>query len=377
MALSLPRNVANDCANPALQALIYTNGFMLDPVSLEFQIFDISTSVDRVTPVQVFPVSGREVVDLTDCPTGGRLGLGRFVAVYTPDADEALGTHLVKWFVTKETGGAEETFEQEFEILEAGEPVTDSYVSICDMRKEGVALCIADDERVFLALRLARRFVERLTRRFFEPRYLELKVDGKGGDKILLDIPIIAIESIAIDEFPIEPTSTLLDEDTIKIYNRHIEQGLETPDDRNNPKIEALAFFHSNFRLNAELETFGGHSFRTAFRFPQGDQNITLKGVFGYTENDGSFAGSTPLEIRQVIKLLALRELPGMLDIEAREDFNKRFGIVTEKTKEQTIQYVDRPSGRGQSAFFGYFTGDPNIDNILASFVGPPALGAA
>ena len=376
MALALPRGIASDCVNAALVFYAYTSGFLKNPLSLEYQIFDIATPAKQTTPVQVFPGGGREAVDLTDCATGGdRLGTGRFVAQFTPSLTGTIGTHIIRWFITREAGGTEETFEQEFLVLSENEAVANAYATVADMRAEGVTDMLADDRRVLMALRQSKRFIERITRRFFEPRFLEIKVDGKAGAKIQIDMPIIALEQISIDDFPLDPVDSLLSEESIRVYNRHIEQGLEHPDDRNNPKIEALAYFHSG---SAHSDGFNGfsHASHRTFIFPRGQQNITLRGVFGYTEPDGSSAGSTPFEIKHVSKLLAIRELPAMLDFEQRAEFQDRFKVTKEKTKQQQIEYIDRPTGRGQSVFFGYFTGDPIIDNILSAYVSPPTLGA-
>jgi hypothetical protein len=370
MAIALPRDKASDCSNPTLVLYAYTDGLLLDPVSVEFQIFDISSAEKRAAPVQVYPGSGKQTVTLTDCPTGHRLSKGRFVAEYTPDSSEELGDHSIKWFVTKETGGTEFVYTQEFQVIEDDMPVTGAYVTVDQMRAEGVTETFADDRRVYQAIQLGMRYLESITGRFFEPRYMEFKLNGRGGAMLMLDIPIIAIEEITIDTTFFDLEGSLLDTDLFRIYNRHIESGLYHPDDRDNPKIEL--FRHAGDVTEESSELLGFNR----FQWPEGEQNITLKGVFGYTEQDGSSAGSTPIEIERCVKLLAIRELPKYMDFETRMNFIDRFKLRKVKTREQSIEFVEARA-RAQTAFYGYFTGDPEIDSILVRHMRPPAVTAA
>jgi hypothetical protein len=360
---SLALDATSDCSNPALQFFVYRDGWLLDPVSIEYQIFDVSRPATMASPSQVFPETpgNKATVDLAACPTGDKLGVGRYVAQFDPSSLGSAppsGRYQLKWFVTKETGDTEEVYTDEFDLLPNGTPVADSYVTLPEFREEGVSLEVASDERALLAIKLARRYVDRTTRRQFEPNYKDIRVSGSGGPFVLLQEPIIALEEIALDVPDI--ASTEITSTAVFVFNRHIEAGLMSPDDRNNPKVEI------------RTDTF--ETYRNTF--PTGVANVRIKGVFGYTEPNGGAAGRTPDEIVLVTKKLALRELPTVLSAEEREAYNKRSRISLEKTKEQTVAYA-MPRGRAQSTMYGYFTGDPDIDTILAAFVGPPMLGAA
>jgi hypothetical protein len=65
-----------------------------------------------------------------------------------------------------------------------------------------------------------------------------------------------------------------------------------------------------------------------------------------------------------------MRELPLLGHVDAREDAQRRFRITSERTRDQsyTLEAL---------RLHGAFTGDPEIDNILAAFSRPPDLGAA
>jgi hypothetical protein len=71
-----------------------------------------------------------------------------------------------------------------------------------------------------------------------------------------------------------------------------------------------------------------------------------------------------------VTKLLALRELPRMTDVDRREDAQRRWRLTSERTRDQSYTLEALP-------LTGAFTSDPEIDNILVAFVRPADFGAA
>jgi hypothetical protein len=214
---------------------------------------------------------------------------------------------------------------------------------------------------------LASRYVEKVTGRFFEPRYLGINADGKGGRMLLLDMPIVAIEDVLFETSPFLPSSQTIDPDLIRVYSRHLSQGLTMPDDRNDPKIEL-------FHASEDIAAVAAFPFAfTRLIFPFGQQNIIVQGVFGYTDPDGSIQGSTPALICHVTKMLVMREVDKLTDVSKRDDAMKRFRIKSEKTREQSYTL----EGLGAAKRYGLFTGDPDIDTILAMFIRPPKLGAA
>lgn len=367
MAIALTRTIASGCANPALVFYAYTNGFLANVVSLEFQIFDISTPARRVVPVQVYPVvdGDRQAVNLDACPTGDRLGTGRYVARWTPLSDEPLGDHRITWFVTRTDDDSEETFSHEFGIVPENEPVEPgTYCSITDLRNEGLDECDAGDIRLYRAIRKASAFIERITGQFFEPRYMEQRHNGRGSPILLFGVPIIAVESIVVNTFPFDTDpSFTFSNGSIRVYNRHLA-GMSSPDDRENPKIEIY---------RGELDYEVASAEYTAMRFPKGQQNVIVRGVFGYTDPDGSPAGEVPEDIRHVCALLAIRNITPLADPERTAE-QQEFRISQERTREQSIAYHS-PGGRAASMIYGYFTGDPEIDAILAAYMRPPAGG--
>jgi hypothetical protein len=231
------------------------------------------------------------------------------------------------------------------------------YATVADLRAEGVTEAAAWDARIESLIVLAGSYVERMTGRFFEPRAQTLRLDGTGGRVLSLGQPIVAVEAVFVDSSPFSPGGDAVDPTFYRVYNRHLTEGLLLPDDRDNPRIELLGY----------EEPFPGVG---RLGWPRGQQNVEVRGVFGYTEPDGSPTGRTPVLIRHVTKLLVLRELPKMTDLDRREDALRRWRITSERTRDQAYTLE-------ASRLSGEFTGDPEIDTILVAFCRPPDLGAA
>ena len=385
---ALPRLQASGCTNPILDVFLHVNGVLTDPFILEFQIFDISTDAKKASPLQVFPVAvgTRQAVNLAACPTGQKVSTGRFAAAWTPTAAEALGLHKIVWFFKLQSGSAEQTSTEEFDILIelAADPTNrsgasfdptlrapGSYLTVTEMRDEGVTTTEASD--TFLAARIATasRYIDRATGRFFEPRKMTLLLDGAGHHDLWLQQPIIYIESITLISTSTTSPETPVSADLYRVYNRHLSQGLIKPDDRDNPRIELirgediLSVYYSGAVLTDQLGEF---------LWPIGTQNVRVVGFFGYTDADGTATGATPDNIKHVCKLLTYRNLPKITDIDEREDRSQRFRITKQKTRDQEIQMTRHVRGGTPE---GPFTGDFEIDEILLSYRRPMELGAA
>ncbi len=366
---ALARGEPSDCSNPVLDLFTQVNGVLVDVAVLEFQIFDVGDPAKRLAPAQVYPETpgARATVNVAVlCPAGGKLSTGHFVAHWTPPIDEPIGTHELRWFFRLTPSSPEQTFREEFEVLVevAGFSGT-GYAFISDLREEGVTAADVPDARLQQLITRASRYIERMTGRFFEPRLPTLTLDGSGGRSLLLGEAIVGIEAVYIETSPYAPGNLFIDPDFYRVYNRHLTQGLLLPDDRDNPKLE---FVHTSDLLGVRFEP--PQFSLLSFVWPCGTQNITVHGVFGYTEPDGSPTGRTPELIRHVTKLLVMRELPRMADLDRREDVQKRWRLTGERTRDQsyTLEAL---------RLHGEFTGDPEIDNILVAFVRPPDFGAA
>ncbi len=338
------------------------SGHLAEPFALSFQVFRAASEAEQITPVQVFPaVAGtRHTVDLDlDAISVGRYSVNG----WTPAAGK-LGKHFVRWYWKSYSDDLERTGDTPFDVQSfAIDPATPFYGSLSDAREQGVASCDASDAKLVAALRRASRFIEATTGRWFEPRYTETFYDGRGTASLLLNTPVIALDTLRVTTRPIRPADLALDPEYIRVYNRHLN-GLLSPDDRSNPRIE----LYSGADDWVGVRPF---SFER-LAFPRAQQNVQVAGVFGYTDPDGTPFGRTPEDIDFVALLIMLRNLPGLLSAE-RADAVNRGRLKTESTRDQSYTLMT-PSELGLASGI---TGDPEIDQTLSRFMRPPMMGGA
>ena len=211
------------------------------------------------------------------------------------------------------------------------------YATVADLRGEGVTDVQATDERLLALIHEAGRTIDRVTGWFFEPREQTYLLDGRGTPSIEPPVPPIRLDSLSVDGSDVST-----DPDDLVVVGAPIQPGFDAP------------------RL----------TLRHGRRFPKGSGNVEAQGLWGYTEDDGSAEGRTPIEIRRACMLLVLRWLPLLGDVDASGDARNRWRIIEERTRDQSYK-LERPGGQG------VLTGDPEIDAILGRFRRPPGLGAA
>lgn len=367
------------CALPALRVFtIFANSTLLDAEVVEYRIVDSAG-------VEVFPTPAGgptwESLDVSDCPVGARLGPGQYVATgWTVDASQAPGEYTVQWRYKQLLADATfVTINRPFEVIGAARNVlAPVYGSIAELRAEGVTESDADDAALHRIMARTAKLIERWTKRQFYPVYKSVRYNGSGGRKLLIDDPIIAIEGANITTITTSLATqdeTPVDRSLYFIYNRHIVSNLESPDDRNSPKLE---YFHGrDLHGHSRADAIAGLSF-SSLVWPSGPQLVRVSGIFGYTEYDGSALGQTPDLLVHAANLLTIRNLHGILGSDKQEDAERRWRLISEKTRDQEYKLADLSTrGAANSRIaVGSLTGDPAIDNILILFMRPPRIRA-
>lgn len=340
-------------------------GRLVDPFSIEVAVYDVSTEAKQAAPVQVFPTLPATRYTLLP---GDKIGTGYFSAPYVAAPAEAKGRRLVRWWVVLESGGDELTWTTEWEVLASAiSRMGPAYAMVSDLRDEGFTTAQLSDVRAQTTIVAASRMIERFTGRVFVPVPKTINADGKGSAALLLDEPIVAVNALTIDDDYYTGIGSSTVSDLLRVYNRHVRDGLTMPDDRENPRIE---FFHA--------DGFGRNvSYGARMVFPRGQQNVHVDGVFGYTDPDGSPMGRTPELVRRATVLL-VRRLYGKVGDPNSGSEAAAWRVTGEKTRDQSVQYSDpAATAKSGTALFGSFTGDPEIDTLIAMFVRPPMIGAA
>lgn len=360
MSTHIARGATSSKTNPLLDIWTLNSSFELaDADQILFQIFDISDATKLATPEQVFPV----VVDDTeevDLGGDGKVSTGRAVADWSPGDTEPLGRHRIIWFVTQEPGGDEVQYIEEFDVLAASTVVRGPmYALLSDLRNEGINSTTLADARALYLIGLASRQVERYTHRFFEPMAREFSYDGSAGQTLFFELPIILLSEVSIDGQGVDASS-------YQVYNRHLRQSLTNPDDRDNPRIT----FSRQTRLLTQT-SWDDRPFVNKQVWWPGAQNVTVSGLFGYTDPDPTCqVGVTPEDIKRVTIMLVQRQLAlaGSGDLS-----DVSVGPITSiRTRDQSVTYGAKAGVSGA----GGFTGDTAIDDILALYSAPPFVGA-
>jgi hypothetical protein len=229
------------------------------------------------------------------------------------------------------------------------------YATVADLRDEGVTAVAASDARLARLCDEATSLIDRVTGQFFEPRTRTIRVNGRGAPTVELPVPPIRLTRVQVEyeayaggpmvPFPFVPGAAFdlpLDASTMDV------RGAPTGPDFD-----------------------GGYlTLRHGLLFPRGHANVVIDGLWGFTEDDGTPDGRTPLAIRRACLLLVLRNLAPLAD-DASFEARSRWRILEERTRDQSYR-LDAAKVSGL-----VLTGDPEVDALLVSYVRPAPLGAA
>ncbi len=196
-----------------------------------------------------------------------------------------------------------------------------SYCTVEDIRAEGVSEEDYSDEQLERLITISCNFIDNVTGQWFKPREKVIRLDGRGGQNLVLPVFLSTADYVKIGLEYI---------DDYVLYNRM--------EDRTYPKI---------FRCSG---------------WPKGRLNIEVFGTWGYIEEDGT----TPSAIKRAAIKLALYNFPALSDSEAQEEKNLHGLLVSETTDGHSYNLSDNVVSE---AYSGAITGDTEIDQILKSYM--------
>lgn len=328
------------------------------------------------------------VVDLGD---DANLVAGtRLVALpFTIATDQVVGDWTVEVTFTAHPEGGDaldpQTVSWTFRVLDEALGYTSTYAQITDLLAQGFPVGTPPPcpggyslQQARRALERAARFVEEITGRIFEPRFETVDHDGQGGAILQFGNAICGLTNISLTFTTFSPADLPIAEGDVRVYNRHLRQRLvpRGQDDRQDPRIEFLRTPNYHFprgELLGESDLLSGHT-----NFVESTQNVQVAGVWGYTDYDGSPFGKTPDLIKEATMRLAARYMqPLWQQVGGAGAGNGVAGpIQSERTLDQSVAYANLAS-QGYGAYAGAFTGDPEIDQILALYMAPPVFRSA
>lgn len=329
-------------------------------VRLEFLLSDVATRIDE------------GYVELKiECDDGGG---GGYVEISAATTRPPLRDVVLR-YVYQDPNGDEGYDYQAIPVMadgtEYGTPTTadviseDAYTTLADIREEGVLVVDVADSRVNSFITLASQYIHTFTKNWFTPRFKIFQLTGDRDERLFLDAPIIALQKIVIDG--VEESL-----DSLTVSNRHLRNGLISPDDRRNPMIS----YSDSLLVDADvrLESLGGGW------FPRERQVIKIWGIFGYTElPDGAVAGETsdgsqvpldygdtPQMIEWCARMLTIQKCyPYISDKAMKIEFKNRF--KRQKTRDEEIEFHNAQSSGTNGNSSESFT----VDEILRSFMRP------
>lgn len=285
---------------------------------------------------------------LEEIPKAGisHLSVGLFEYITANTTINAVGTYYDVFSFQFELNGPVYQVVNTFNVTATGLPKV-GYITVAELREEGLTDAVKYPD-AFLNRRIAynSKLIDMYTGRFFEPRKMFIDIDGPGSYEIQMDIPIISVDSVTLldREFPVTKIFTFDLEDLV-IYNRHITMGLFDPDDRDDPRLGNVYF-------------------------PRGRMNVRIEGTFGYTDR----AGNTPEEIKRACMLMVLSDKEPLASPDRTNSLTG--GIAGPLLEEDTDghRYKIAVANREMGAT-AYFTGNPEVDQILLSHRRPFDLG--
>lgn len=236
------------------------------------------------------------------------------------------------------------------------------YVTIADVRAEGFAEAIYDDDRVTAAIEAAERALERATENWFYRKLCVVKLDGNGQEILHLPNPLCQgddqITSVVVG-IGSDPW-TLTENTDFVAYN--------DADDRWNPKL-AMTSYQDWASVIPQTAYVPG-------KWPQGRRNVVVTGYFGFTdyelvepegEGDPVPTWTCPLEVKRAVLRMVARDLPLLSDVDGQVD-RDGWRVTGETTRSRSVSMAEAVS-------FGGPTGDPDIDRAIAMFRRPMAGG--
>jgi hypothetical protein len=242
-----------------------------------------------------------------------------------------------------------------FEILPSGVPSFYSYIGVQDVRAAGMSATVASDSKVIGAILTWQEIVERLCRQWFSPRYITFRFNGDDSDLARFNTPIIAVESLYIND-----DTAALTPDLYEVYGGKDAAG----DNRRNPRIALREWGGTIFTMDEN---------QGRVKFLRGRKNQTVSGWFGYVEDENL----TPGPIQRALLMLVLEKLSTPLYSDPSSPSPMPIPpvlgpVVEEWTDGHRLKYaeVGGSSGTRKTGMSG-LTSNPEIIDTLLLYRGP------
>lgn len=315
---------------------------------------DVTYAVFDSSGTQVYPASGTEDAANEDVgvywayDNSGGYGFTPTTSLFT-----AGQTYTITWYYVDENSDSQ-TWSQDFTIVEAGLGIPYwTYITPADVRAAGISAAILPNTRLLSLIKLTQSYIERRCRQPFRPVRHTAKVPGNNANKLLFDVPIIGVESISIYD-------NVMDAGTFKVYNiptHGSDPGWLPTDNRGNPKIQ----------LAEEPSLFSGTLLQRYGRIPVGTANVSVKGIWGCLEPDGTTPEAIKMAMLYIIAANADPPTPGVSGVMPPGP------VIRERTDLHEIEYGQATKSQIIAA---PFVKSPEAEEMLRAWKGPLMIDA-
>jgi len=228
----------------------------------------------------------------------------------------------------------------------------DPYVTVAEMRAEGVTTAMADDARVTRAVALAQEYFEFQTLLFFNYRAnTTFRIDGSGTTVLELPAPALSITSVTVDTMTVIEVT---DPGNPPFGGSFVNYNDEEGDDWWFPRLEMFA--GPLTRMDRAFYGYSSPWNPTGIVpiWPWGRKNVVVTGDFGFVDTD---THATPLLVKEAILRLAIQKLKPLTKV------NPRNGMF----QSETLGSYSYSLGANAQNYWG-FSSDPVVNEIIANY---------
>jgi len=228
------------------------------------------------------------------------------------------------------------------------------YITIQDIRNAGIPDTEKTDSEVQSSIDYWSAQIDVWTGQWFNAREVEVTIEGRNSNILLLGIPIIDVTQIRMNHHLPDHAG-----DLYTTFNRfQIFKSRVYPDDRRNPRITLVTNKYSIY------SSYGKAFMRSLF--------TTIEGIFGFIEKDGT----TPKPIQRACLKLVMRDLKNPILDSVSNPHTTAGALKREKTDLHEVEYYES-SESVVATEQGTLSGDGEVDRILSFYRKPIGVGGS
>jgi len=232
------------------------------------------------------------------------------------------------------------------------------YVTVAEVRAEGVTAGMATDARIEQMVALAQAYFEAQTLMFFNLREaMSIRLDGTGSPVLELPAPAQVVTSVTVDG---QTVTEVIDPSNPPSTGAFVNYNDREEDDYWFPRLEMyggpLTRLERAFYYGSSNQPYTSNVRST---WPWGKKNVLVVGDFGFVEEDGS----TPMLVKNAIIRLTIPRLTILSAVNPMDSM---------KMSESLGSYSYSLGGNAQNMWG--FVNDPVVADIIGNYTRVSAM---